>query len=322
VAAVNLIAERMAIVIAVILVLCVAAVLIWIGWFAFRPVFGIGDTMKAFAAGNRKARAPEIGTQELRTIAQQFNEMADHLARQRENQMAFLTSVAHDLRNPIGALKMATAILDPDGPLPREERVREILGVVKRQIDHLNRMIGDLLDAYHIQSGNLELRMQVVDASDLVRDAFELFRYVSSAHQLSVQLPSTHVPLQCDPLRLSQVLNNLLSNAIKYSPNGGNIVIRLEARGSQVVIEVSDAGMGIAPEELPHIFEPFRRTRLASRDIPGIGLGLHVVQRIIQAHGGQIEARSRVGQGTTFKFSIPSRVVTEQSGVIDKEHIA
>src|SRR6185436_6444396 len=132
-----------------VLVVGVATVLVWLGWYAFRPLFGIGDAMNAFAAGDLNARAPEIGMQELRRIAQQFNEMSGALARQRENQLAFLTSVAHDLRNPIGALKMSTTILDPDGPWPKEERVREILAVVRRQIDHLNRMIGDLLDAYH-----------------------------------------------------------------------------------------------------------------------------------------------------------------------------
>jgi signal transduction histidine kinase len=279
--------------------------------------------MRAFAAGDRNARAPEIGIQELRQIAEQFNEMSDRLARQHENQLAFLTSVAHDLRNPVGALKMSTSILDPASPLPDEGRLREILAVVHRQIDHLNRMIGDLLDAYHIESGRLELRLEEVDAGDMVRDAFELFRYFSKSHQLSMESPSVPVPVQCDPGRISQVLNNLLSNAIKYSPDGGDIVLGLQPVDGQVLIEVSDNGVGIAPEDLPVIFEPFRRTRFSSREIPGVGLGLHVVKRIVDAHRGHIEVESREGQGTTFKLWIPRRVATEHPEVRrEKERIA
>jgi signal transduction histidine kinase len=322
VANVDRIAEQAAIVIAVVLVVGVATVLVWLGWFAFRPLFGIGDAMNAFAAGDPNARAPEIGMQELRRIAQQFNGMAEALSRQRENQLAFLTGVAHDLRNPIGALKMSTAIVDPTRPLPQENRVREIMGVVRRQIDHLNRMIEDLLDAYRIESGNLELRPQELDAREMVRDAFELFRNVSTAHQLSIEVPETAVPVTCDANRISQVLNNLLSNAIKYSPHGGGILIRLEQTASYISIAVSDTGIGIPPEDIPHIFEPFRRARLSSRDFPGVGLGLHVVQRIVQAHHGRIDVKSRVGEGTTFKVWIPSGNSTSQAGVVDVEHIA
>jgi signal transduction histidine kinase len=258
----------------------------------------------------------------MRRIAVQFNEMSERLARQRENQLAFLTSVAHDLRNPIGALKMSTSILDPGSPLPDEARVRDVIAVVQRQIDHLNRMIGDLLDAYHIESGNLELRLEEVDACDLVRDAFELFRHVSKKHQLTMQIPATPVLIQCDPGRLSQVLNNLLSNAIKYSPRGGAVVIRLQQSGERVLVEVSDNGVGIEPEDISEIFEPFRRTRLASRGIPGIGLGLHVVKRIVEAHHGRIEVDSHVGKGTTFKLSFPRRVGSEHPNLAEREHIA
>jgi signal transduction histidine kinase len=310
-------AERAAMLISVVLVLGVAAVLVWLGWYAFRPLFGIRDAMKAFANGDREARAPEMGTQELRRIAQQFNEMAENLAKQRENQLAFLASVAHDLRNPIGALKMTTSILDPNGPMPKEERTREIFGVVQRQIDHLNRMIGDLLDAYHIQAGQLELRLQQTDAAAIVREAYELFRHVSTTHPLLLEIPVAPVFVRCDPVRLGQVLNNLISNAIKYSPRGGEVVIRLRQRPGQAVIEVSDTGMGIAPQDLPHIFEPFRRSGLGRREIPGIGLGLNVVKRIVEAHGGLIDVISRVGKGSTFIVCIPS--MGEQTGVVHKE---
>ena len=106
---------------------------------------------------------------------------------------------------------------------------------------------------------------------------------------------------------MSQVLNNLLNNAIKYSPQGGPIHIRLQSMGDRVLIEVSDKGIGIAPEDITHIFVPFRRTRHhAGQEIPGVGLGLHVVRRIVEAHHGEIEVESRLGEGTTFKVWIPT----------------
>jgi two-component system, OmpR family, sensor histidine kinase MtrB len=289
---------------AAVLLLGVSAVLVWLGWFAFRPLLAIGDAMKAFATGKQNARAPEIGMQELRWIAHQFNQMSEALARQRENQLAFLAGVAHDLRNPVNALKMSTGILDSDD-LPPQSRIRDIVRIVRRQIDHLNRMIEDLLDAYSIESGNLELRIREVDAREIVHDAFELFRYVSAAHQVTMHVPETAVPMHCDPGRMGQVLNNLLGNAIKYSPNGGVIDIRLCQAAEQALITISDSGVGIRREDISHIFEPFRRARRDLKRVPGLGLGLHVVQRIVEAHGGRIEVESRPGSGTTFKVSIP-----------------
>ena len=321
VARVNLVAERAAIVIALVLVAGVVAVLVWLNW-AFRPLFGIGDAMAAFAAGNRNARAPEIGMEELRQIGREFNEMAETIGRQRERQMAFLSAVAHDLRNPLGALQMATSIFEPERPLPEEKRIREISAIVRRQIDHLNRMVGDLLDAHRIESGNLELRPEDVDARELLRVACDLFRNTSAAHELSIEVPETPVVVTWDPGRIGQVLNNLLSNAIKYSPAGGLVIARLQQAGMQVVIEVVDSGVGIPPDDIAHIFEPFRRSRLSSQAIPGVGLGMFVAQHIVEAHGGRIQVQSRVGVGTTFTLSIPRRASARKTESVATKNIA
>jgi signal transduction histidine kinase len=111
--------------------------------------------------------------------------------------------------------------------------------------------------------------------------------------------------VHCDPFRIEQVLNNLISNAIKYSPAGGNIELNVEQSHDDVLFQVSDHGMGIPEEELPYIFEPFRRVKIVKGDIPGVGLGLSVVRRIVQAHSGRIEVESRLGKGTTFRVRLP-----------------
>jgi signal transduction histidine kinase len=255
--------------------------------------------MRDFASGDRSARAPERGSAELRSIASQFNAMADSLARQRENQLAFLAGVAHDLRNPLSVLKMSTTASVPDR--------LAILAIIQRQVDHLDRMIGDLLDASRIEAGQLELRLEQQDARNLVKDVHDLFRDVSPAHRLSVTVPDKPVILFCDALRIGQVLNNLVSNAIKYSPNGGNVEIVLQDLDDAALISVTDQGLGISSSQRQDIFEPFNRARLTKDQIPGIGLGLSVARRIVQAHNGSLELQSELGKGTTFYVRLPHR---------------
>jgi two-component system sensor histidine kinase MtrB len=300
--------DRIGMTVAALLVIGVSGVLIWLGIYAFRPVFVIRDAMRDYARGDRNARAPERGPAELRIIASQFNAMADTLARQRENQLAFLAGVAHDLRNPLSVLKLATMTMSP-------ERVP----IMKRQVDYLDRMIGDLLDASRIEAGQLELRPQQEDARALLCEVYELFRDLSPVHQLSMNVPDQPVMLHCDALRIEQVLNNLVSNAIKYSPKGGPVEITLNDSDDGAVISVTDHGLGIPSDQRHHIFEPFRRARLTKDHIPGIGLGLSVARRIVEAHHGQLEVRSELGKGSTFFVRLPHPVAaTDYTDYADK----
>jgi signal transduction histidine kinase len=278
--------------------------LIWMGVFAFRPVFEIRDAMRSFGEGTRNARAPEHGPEELRLIAAQFNDMAETLERQQNNQLHFLAAVAHDLRNPLVALNLSAQILSAErASLPG--KVSHLMSIIERQVHRLDRMIGDLLDRSRIEGGQLDVKMVECDARKIVRDAFDLFRSSSTKHKFVSQVPDSEVSILCDPFRIEQVLNNLISNAIKYSPAGGEISLELKPDRDHVLFQVSDHGMGIAQEEVPYIFEPFRRVRSGAEDIPGVGLGLSVVRRIVQAHSGRIEVESRVGQGTTVRVYLP-----------------
>jgi signal transduction histidine kinase len=262
--------------------------------------------MTSFAAGNRIARASERGPDELRSIAIQFNRMADALSRQYENQLVFLTGIAHDLRNPLFPIKMAASVASPDQPLPPDDKVRSMLSIVKRQVDRLDRMIGDLLDASRIEAGKLELRVESQDARSLAREVANLFEAASSKHRIELQIPEAPVPLYCDAFRIEQVLNNLVSNAIKYSPNGGRVQIGVESDSGCAVFKVTDEGMGIRDEDRPLVFEPFRRIRSADREIPGTGLGLSVARRIVEAHKGRLDLKSEFGKGSTFIVCIPA----------------
>lgn len=289
-----------------VLVLLLSGALVW--WAnrrAFRPLFGLARSIEQFAHGDRTARAEEIGPSELREMAKRFNNMADALAQQREAQIRFLGGVAHDLKNPLSALRLSVGSIRPDGPLPPEPRVRRVLGTVERQIVRLERMVGDFLDVAKIESGQLALKLEPCDVRGLVQEVVTLFEAGSPQHRFAITVPAENIPVRCDSLRIEQVLSNLVSNAIKYSPEATAIEISAAREGDSAVITVTDHGIGIPAEEHSTLFQPFRRVGLSKESIPGVGLGLFVVRQIVDAHGGRIEVDSEPGRGSTFRLYLP-----------------
>jgi signal transduction histidine kinase len=218
--------------------------------------------------------------------------------------VAFIGGVAHDLRGPVSAIQMASAMLDPEGPL-HGERSEATRAILTRQTARLERMVGDFLDAVRIHAGHLDMQSEAIDLAALVRESVELYRPFAPDHELTTMIPAAAITIQGDAMRLGQVLTNLLSNAVKYSPKAGPIKITLEADDAHAILAVADQGIGIQPGEHEQIFEPFRRTG-ASRDlVPGVGLGLSIAKRIIEAHGGRIEITSTPGAGSTFRVYLP-----------------
>jgi two-component system, OmpR family, sensor histidine kinase MtrB len=285
-------------------VLGLGGALLGFGRWVQQPLAAVASAIARFGAGDRASRAAEVGPAEVRQIADTFNGMATILARQERERIAFIGGVAHDLRGPVTAIQMATGMLDPDGPL-RGVPSEQTLALLLRQTARLERMIGDFLDAVRIHGGHLEMKAEPVDLVGLVHESAEQVRPTALGHQLVVSIPSYPVMVTGDAMRLGQVLNNLLSNSVKYSPEGGAITISLEESPGAAILTVTDQGIGIQPAERDQIFEPFRRT-VASRDlVPGVGLGLSISKRIVEAHGGSIEVASVPGRGSTFRVRIP-----------------
>lgn len=278
----------------------------WLRAVALAPVLSLARTMERFGQGDRSARARETGPAELRHMSQRFNEMAAALAAQRQAQLAFLGGVAHDLRNPLSALRMSLATVRPDRPLPAEPRLRRTLEMVGRQIVRLERMVDDFLDMAMIEAGELHLTLEPHDARELVQDVVDLLEGSAPGHRLDVRFPSGPIPLRCDGMRIEQVLLNLVGNAIKYSPAGTVVAITAEKDGAGAVLRVSDQGIGISVEDQRRLFAPFRRVGPAGQFVPGAGLGLFVVRRIVEAHGGRVEVESRLGQGSCFSVHLPA----------------
>lgn len=290
--------------VAVLLVLGVVVLLVWMRRSVFRPLLGISRAMRRFGTDGERTEAPLEGSRELRDMARTFNEMADSLQNQRQARLTFLAGVAHDLRNPLSALKMSAALVSSRGPVS-EERLRKTMSLVSRQVSRLDRMVGDLLDATRIEAGHFELKLEERDAGELATSVVELYRSSGAAHELRLVLPDEPLPLRCDATRVEQVLNNLVSNALKYSREGSVVAVEVRREGEEVWLSVKDEGIGISAEELRHLFAPFQRTGSAREKAPGVGIGLSVARRIVEAHGGRIEVESSPGQGSTFRVRLP-----------------
>jgi signal transduction histidine kinase len=274
-----------------------------------RPLFGLADTVKRFGAGERDARSAVDGPQELREMSERFNTMADSLASQREAQIAFLAGVAHDLRTPMSAMRMACDLIDPAQPLPPEKQLRHLVAMIGRQIGRMERMTGDFLDLSKIEAGRLELAIESRDLRSIASHVVELFDTARNRIDLSVSPAPVMVP--CDEVRIAQVITNLVSNALKYSPESEPVHVLVSAIGSDAIIEVVDHGNGIPREEHGKIFEPFRR-RDVKDTVPGTGLGLFNVKHLVEAHGGRIEIESAPAHGSTFSIHLPMKGLSAQ----------
>jgi CheY-like chemotaxis protein/two-component sensor histidine kinase len=201
-----------------------------------------------------------------------------------------------------------------DGADPTGERVYEIM---ERQVGHLVRLVDDLLDASRITHGKIELQKRMAELAVIVESAVEASRpFIDAArHQLAISLPQDPVSLEADPVRLSQVITNLLTNAAKYMDNGGQIWLTVRREGCEAVVSVRDTGIGIPPDMLPRVFDMFAQVdKTSGRAQGGLGIGLSLARRLVEMHGGRIEAFSEgPGQGSEFIVRLPVRPLAAHS---------
>ena len=233
-----------------------------------------------------------------RKLAEQALESADR----RKDE--FLAMLAHELRNPLAPLTTATELL---GRLPPDESLDELRRMIERQLNHLTRLVDDLLDTSRITTGRIVLQPRRIDLRDIVRHSLETSRPLieSRGHEIACIAPDDAVIVEADPVRLAQVVTNLLNNAAKFTPVGGRIELRIERHDAEAIVAVHDSGIGIAPESLPHVFDRQRRVDEPRHDA-GLGLGLSLVKRLVELHGGTVEARSEgLSRGATFVIRLP-----------------
>lgn len=240
---------------------------------------------------------------ELERLREQDLLYFEHLSQIKNN---ILSTASHDLKNPLSALRNFLYLLDANSKT-QDEKGRYYVKQMENQIDRMRNLIGNLLDLARLETGR-SLMVETCSLTEFAHDALQGFEF--SARQKNITLDfytkPKHLEASFDPSQLRQALDNLLSNAIKYTPTGGKVILTICQDEKDIIIKVIDNGIGIPPEDIPHIFSHFYRVQHPDyHAIEGTGLGLSIVKTIVEQHGGQVEVQSIVGQGSTFSFTLP-----------------
>jgi signal transduction histidine kinase/ActR/RegA family two-component response regulator len=282
--------------------------------------------IQLFRTGNRKFSADaESVLEQLAAIAAIGIENARLYERLREQDTRkdeFLATLAHELRNPLAPITTGLAILRNGRP----EMTGKIVGMMERQMGHLVRLVDDVLDVSRVTSGKITLRKERVVLRHVIDTAMETSRPLmeQAGHMLTVDMPDHAIWLQVDHVRMVQVLTNLLNNAAKYTPPGGRIHLTARKEDEELVIQIVDNGIGIPQDMLPKVFELFTQVKGAlDRAQGGLGLGLALVRRLVEMHGGTVEAASGGrGIGSTFSVRLPmepAALVMQETDIINKD---
>ncbi len=231
--------------------------------------------------------------------------LEDQLREANRRKDGFLATLAHELRNPLAPIRYATQLLKPGTP---PEMAADARRMIDRQLEHMARLLDDLLDVSRITRGTLEIRRDTIDLRAAIRHAVDAARPLALAveQDLSIDLADSPLPVCGDETRLIQVIGNLISNAIKFTNAGGKIVVSTAIEGAMVVARVRDTGRGISPQLLPNVFEMFVQGEPNSRTQTGLGIGLALARQMVELHGGRIEAHSDgPGRGSEFRVFLP-----------------
>jgi signal transduction histidine kinase/ActR/RegA family two-component response regulator len=269
------------------------------------------DALRAVAAEKRRLDETVAQLREANEHLVVAAVQAQHLredaeaANRRQNE--FLAMLAHELRNPLSPIGMAASLLERTrDATPQLHKLARVIG---RQVDHMAKLLDDLLDAARISSGKITLKSQPLLLADVLQQAVETMQpCIQERRQiLYTELPSETVVVEGDQVRLTQVFTNLLANASKYTRDGGTLRLTARAEAGQVSVTVEDNGNGIASEIIPFIFDLFTQgPRSLARSEGGLGVGLNVVRNLVSMHGGTVEAESPgIGEGSSFTVHLP-----------------
>lgn len=259
--------------------------------FVYQPIHGASGTTQGIFVQGHDVTDREVALKAL--------EDAD------SRKDAFLATLAHELRNPLGPIRIATQLLGRSVP----ESQQPVVAVIDRQSAVLTTLVNELMDVASIRSGKISLVRHWTSVQDILAGAMEVVRPLLDArrHTFSVEMPEKRLPLFADPLRLTQVLTNLLTNAAKYTPDEGSIAAVVMDAPDEIAISVRDSGIGIDAAMLPKVFEMFSQSAQSlNRSEGGLGIGLALVRQLVELHGGRVVAHSAgAGEGSTFTVHLP-----------------
>lgn len=270
------------------------------------PLSKLAEAARQFAVRHWNVRAPVQGTDEIAEVAREFNAMADDIQRAETLRRNLMADIAHELRTPLTVLQgNLRAMLDGVYPLKRAE-----IATLYDETRLLSRLVDDLRELALVEAGQLHLELRPTDLGPILESTATSFAPVAEMQGVQLDVQTNPLPLvQADADRLAQVLRNLISNALRHTPQGGKVRLTAEMMHDQVRVRVIDTGEGIAPEDLPYVFERFYRgDKSRARTSGGTGLGLAIAKAWVEAMGGQIGITSEVGHGAQVWFTLPRAV--------------
>ena len=267
------------------------------------PLRDMTAAIRAMAKGDLKQVVKVSSSDELGELAAAFNHMSADLDTLTRSRRQMTADIAHDLRTPLTVIggyieSMRDGVLKP---------TQERLGIVGGEVQHLQRLVNDLGTLAQAEGGEMRLNREALSPVSLLRTMAKTYQPLAEKQGIAVAVDAAEsLPrIDADPDRLTQVFGNLVTNALRHTPNGGTITFRAEAAGKAVSLMVSDTGEGIAPEDLPRVFDRFYRGDKARTTHGESGLGLAIAKSIVEMHGGTIAAESQSGQGTTMRVTLP-----------------
>ena len=260
------------------------------------------DAADRVAGGDLATRVPDTGARQLGRLTSSFNEMAERLETNEQRRRELLADIAHELRTPLQVIRGSVEGM-LDGLYPADAgRLRPLLD----ETIVMARLLDDLRTLSMAEAGVLELHRETIDPRSLADDVVHAFRPMAEDAGVAVEprlgsgIPAT---IEVDPVRVAEVLSNLLANALTHTPSGGRVAVAVSGEpNGEVSFAVEDTGPGIDPDLLPFVFDRFT----TSSDTDGTGLGLAIAKRLVEAHGGTIDASTNAGGGTTIRFTVPA----------------
>lgn len=245
-------------------------------------------------------------TAELRRANEQLEQQIAERKKLDQLKDDLISLVSHELRSPLTVITGAVNTALSEGARLSAEETRQLLKDAASEAESLSRLLVNLFELSRVQANRLVLYAEATSVKKVIQDTAEEIKRQSSAHQFIIDIPRKLPPVYADPLRLERILYNLIENAVKYSPKGGEIRVSAKLEGEHLVISVSDQGIGISPADQAKLFAPFQRLEESRLEgIRGLGLGLLVCRRLVEAHGGRIWVKSEPGLGSTFFFTLP-----------------
>jgi signal transduction histidine kinase/ActR/RegA family two-component response regulator len=277
------------------------------------PIMALASSAKALGWGARVRPPVDAPVREVRDVsraliasAQGFNEREEKLRAADQAKDEFLAMLGHELRNPLGALSSATQVLNVAGNGDKAEK--DAIAIVSRQVERMTRLVDDLLDVGRVISGKVRLQLAPLDLERVVTQVAQNLRRANVLKGRDVKLETESVWVEGDETRIEQIVSNILENSGKYTPRDGTIRILLYKKDEKAVLEVTDTGIGMSPDLIPRVFDLFSQgQRTIDRSASGLGIGLTLVKRLTELHGGTITAASEgMDKGSRFTMTLPA----------------